>query len=146
MNPWTRRSKAAELEAKGAPVIVPGYPGWTFHVRPDTPWSAMYQRAIARISEQPETREYIARASEPGYERTTADALLDEENARRVFAEAGIAAWDGVTGEDGKPYPHTAGNAAKLLAHFPDIYNHLRAASRDKVLFAIPDTDTIAGN
>jgi len=146
VNYWTKRDKQKELETNGVPVIVPAYPEWTFYVRPETPWSAAYQRAYARIAEQPAARDYLERIRAPGYVRTPADDAQDAENVRLVFADAAIAKWEGVTSQNGSQLTLTPSNARMLLQHFDDIYDHLQRAARNPALFEVPNVETIKGN
>lgn len=136
------------LEDRGVPVIVPGYPGWTFKVRQETEWSPHFHRAMARVRVQPDVAAYLERASAAGYAPTDADRDLDRRMLLEVFAEAGIAAWDGVTDIDDKPMPYNTANAVKLMSHFDDIARHLRAASNNAALFKVevPAKEVLAGN
>jgi hypothetical protein len=132
MNYWHR----AEREMEGVAYSSPAFPEWTFYVRRRAQWSPHWQRAVERISAQPENAELIETWRAPDYVMTAEDKRADEQMMVQIFAESCIANWDGVTDRDGNVLAPLPANAVQLFRHFPQLYMDLRAFSDDAANFA----------
>jgi hypothetical protein len=135
-NHWEKRKAVAGMEARGVVVEVPAYPGWKFTVRRRCNWNADYVCALARVGARPEIGAIMAKQRDnPDYELTVAERELDAAMIREAFAEGCVPSWEGGEGPDGGPFPHSVSNAAKVLEHFPDIFEALRQVADDPAKF-----------
>jgi hypothetical protein len=144
-NHWEKRKAVAGMEARGVVVEVPAYPGWKFTVRRRCNWNADYVRALARVGARPEIGAIMAKQRENAdYELTPAERETDAAMIREAFAEGCISSWEGVTAPDGSPMDPAPHNAAKVLEHFPDIFEALRQTADDASRFVPPATLAVA--
>lgn len=148
-NYWKDRAAAAVVEKLGALVVVPGYPEWSFNVKPINDWATDYHRAVARVAALPGMLAAVERVRSPEYVETEDDRLFFEDAQASAFADGCLASWN-VTAEDGSPMPLTNENARRLLGTFPDIYRHLKDFARTpenfKPMTAADKIAAVAGN
>lgn len=138
-NHWEKRKAAAGMEARGVVVEVPAYPGWKFTVRRRCNWNADYVRALARVGARPEIAAIMAKQRDnPDYEMSPAERETDAAMIREAFAEGCVAGLAGVTDAEGADMPYSPANAAKVLEHFPDIFEALRQVADDPARFVPP--------
>lgn len=130
MNRWQLQAERNAAIDRGVPIIVPGFEGWTFYVRPKHAWNYHFSRAAVRVAAS-DMRfvEMLERSKAIDYVPTAEDQELEASMERRAFVEGCLASWEGVTGEDGEPLDFDLPNANKLIGFFPQVFAYLNEAS-----------------